>query len=446
MVNRRVGNLRKENSGRRSSGFTYRPPKSGFVKQQANRKFSRFDSIFKSAYDNYRPKEGENSFRILPATWDGHDDYAYTIYMHRYVGQDTSNYLCLRKMQNKRCPICVEAERSRKAGEEEEARQLSAVEGKVAWILNRDERGKPKPQPYQIPVTLYKDINALCCDNRTGAEIFVDQPDEGYDVRVRRTGAQLNTRYLPTIERDPSPVSDSPKEQTKILDFINEHPIPDILEFKSAEYLEKVMSGTGEDKDEDLDEDEEDEDEERRPSSKRKKLKKGSRDRDEEEEEDVDDEEVDEDEESAPRRARAKRKAEEDEDDQEPEDEEEEEEEEEDEDDTRSVREAKKRKKVRRSSDEDDEEEDDLPRRKLSTRRKPVDEENEEEDDEDGAAYGDDDEEPRPKKRKKLVKKASRRDEDEDEEEEDVEDEDEDEEEAPPRRGKKSQRSSVRRR
>lgn len=111
---RQVGNLRKETSGRRKSGFTYTPPKSGFVKRQANRKFSRFDSIFKSAYDGWRPKEGENNIRILPATWDGHEDYAYTIWLHRYVGQDTSNYLCLRKMKNKRCPICVEAERSRR--------------------------------------------------------------------------------------------------------------------------------------------------------------------------------------------------------------------------------------------------------------------------------------------------------------------------------------------
>jgi hypothetical protein len=384
------------------------------VKRQANRKFSRFDSIFKSAYDGYRPKEGENIIRILPATWDGHEDYAYTIFLHRYVGQDTSNYLCLRKMLNKRCPICVEAERSRKAGEEEEARALSSVEGKVSWILNRDER-KPKPQPYQIPVTLYKDVNALCLDDRTGTELFIDHPDEGYDLRIRRTGAQLNTRYLPTVERDPSPISDSPKEQDKLLDFVKEHPIPDILEFKSAEYLEKVMSGTGEDKDEDLDEDEDDDDDR---TSKRKKLKsrKMTR-RDEEEEDEEEEDEEEEEEDTAPRRARAKRKAsDDDEEDEEDEDQEEE--------------------------GEEDEEEDETPRRKLKTRRKPVDEEEEEEEDEDGAAYGDEEEDDRPK-RKKL--KSRKKDEEEDEEEEEEGDEEE-EDEPEPRRRKKPQRSSVRRR
>lgn len=277
MVNRRVGNMRKDRDDARDRGFfsRYRPPPADHVKRQAERRGGKFDSIFKGNFDTFTPKEGDNTVRVLPAGWEGHDDYAYQVWVHFGIGADECSYLCLRKMKNDTCPICQEVARMRADGETDDAKRIDCKERLVCWIIDRSDRDET-PALYSMPATLYKDINALCYSSRTGKAIFVDNPDDGYDITIRRTGTKINTRYLPQVDREPTAVTGDPEKYKELEDFVQDNQIPDCLQFFDAEYLERALSG-------DIDRNQEPESESRssgnRSSTSREEPARGDRDR-----------------------------------------------------------------------------------------------------------------------------------------------------------------------
>ncbi len=242
----------------KSSGFNFKPPDDDDVKQRAERRGGgSFDNIFKAGVDVWRPKDGDNLIRILPAGWENEKNhYALKVFIHKWVGVNKGTYLCLRKMRGKPCPICDASEESSRAGEKDDAYKMSAVENYVCYILARDDdKMSSIPQLYLMGRTLDSDIAALSRSKKSGKTLWLTNQDEGNDVNVRRTGKQLLTKYLPSIEHESCPILDDQKAQDKVIAHIIEYPIPSLLEYKSIEYLEQIMSGTVEEKDPDLDND-----------------------------------------------------------------------------------------------------------------------------------------------------------------------------------------------
>jgi len=421
MVNKRVGNLRRDNGGG-GTGFEYVPAKSSFVRRQTERRLGRqYDILFK---DNYlhlsKLQEGDNRFRILPATWKPHDDFACVVWAHQYIAANSGSYVCLAKneawFEPLDCPICEEALQASRDQDEERAKKYSARETMVCWVIDRRSREfEDRPQLYAMPPTLYKDICGLIYDTETGKASMIDHPTKGFDIRVKKSGQMLQTRYLPMMTAT-CPINPDPDVTKEILAFITKNPVPKCLEIKTEDYLEKIVSGLAGGRDPDLDEDED----EAEPKKKRAKLT--ARD-----EEDDDEDEVDEDE-PPPKKKRPKMQAvDEDED----EDQEEEDDappkkrrrltardEDEDEEDAPPPR--KKKAAVVDDDDDADEDEDDAPKPRRKLRAAPADEDEDEEDD-------------APPKRKKLKARAAV-DEDEDEEVDDQTDDDEDEDAPPPKR------------
>ena len=243
------------------SSFVYKPRSADQIKGRANRKSSKFDSIFKQGFDTYRPKQGDNLFRYLPPTWDDSDHYGYTAFVHRNIGPDNATYLCPRKMLNKPCPICEAQKEAKDAGESEEATALTVGERVISWVIDRDADDPEKPLIYDMSWTQDRDIVSLCLNERTGEILMIDHPDKGYDVTIKRTGTGLKTKYFGyAIAREDSPIADSEKAQDEILEYIKENPIPDTLNFFDYDYLKGVLSGTVAEKDSELDK-KEDEDE-----------------------------------------------------------------------------------------------------------------------------------------------------------------------------------------
>jgi hypothetical protein len=394
--------MKKSSKGNaRGSGFKYRPRDSESVQKRAEQQGGQFDSIWKDGIDRWRPKDGENVIRILPPTWEDHDHYGFDIWIHGYVGPDKSTYLCPQKMNNEACPICKAARDAKAAGEDDEAKQLTARRQVAVWIIDRDDEN-PMPKLFAMSWSMDRDIAALCHNKRTGKVLLIDHPDEGYDISFSRTGKGLNTRYIGmAIDREPSPIADSEDDQEKILDYIQENSIPDLLNFYDTDYLEKVIEGGTDERDEDLDEDEDE-----RPA--KKKTARGKSRRDEEEEED---------EPRSSRRGRVVGRGEE-----EPEDEEEEDE------SASKSRTRSKREEVEEDEVEEEDEEEDEPAPKSRKRSEDEDEPEEE--------YEEDDEPPA----KSPKSRNSRRDE-EDEEEED-EPRDRRDRRPPPRSERRTRRAS----
>src|SRR5262245_28706535 len=356
MVNKRVGNMRRDNE--RRGGFDYRPAKPEYVKRQSERRGGRqFDTIFKDKFLVLsRLTDGDNRLRILPASWEGHDDFAYIAWVHKFINERGS-YLCALKMKDEPCALCEEASQARKDKDDERARELGCSELMICWVLDRKSREfEDQPQLYAMPPTLYKDINGIIYDIDSGKATELDNPRKGYDVRIKRTGTGLNTRYLPILSGHATAISEERDVINDILAYIKKNPIPDCLEFKSNGYLEKVLSGGASTRDEDLDEDDEaDEDEEDEDGDRKSKRRKEQRMKQEGRE--------------ARAAARSRRDEEEEEEEEEPDDEQEEEEDQDEADDeAEEDTEADNGDEDEPDDDEDDEE--DRPRQRLKTKSK----------------------------------------------------------------------------
>jgi hypothetical protein len=430
-----VNKLQRKDKTKKSKGFVYKGRSAETIKKIAEQSGGRFDSILKGGTDTFTPHVGENTVRILPPTWDS-DYFGLTVWVHSRIGEDNSTYLCLKKMKGKDCPICAAAKEAKDDGEEDEAKALRNNERFLYYVIDRKEK-EPSPAVWNASWTQNRDIADACRNMKTGKVLLIDHPDEGYDLSFRRTGQGLKTKYgAPQVDRDKSPISDDDDEQTEILETIEANPLPDLLHYYDAEYLEKVLSGGGK-KDEELDEDE-DGDEEEKPS---KRKKRGDEDEDEEEdrpkkkkpaadEEDDDGEEedekpkkkkrvvADEDEEEDEKPTRRRRGREEDEEEageDEAGDGDGDGDEEEDEKPSRS-------KRSRRGSDDDEDEEDEKPKKKKKPAADEEEDDGGDEDEEDEkpsrrrrAADDDEEEDEKPKKKKPAA----------DEEEDDGEEEDE---------------------
>jgi hypothetical protein len=235
----------------KKQGFQYKPRTADQVKERASRKSARFDSIYKSGFDKFRLKQGDNLFRYLPPTWDDAGHYGYTIFVHYGIGPNNAPYLCLRKMLNKPCPICEASKAAKDAGEADEAKELQPAERVVSWVLDRDADDPERPMIFECSWTQDQNITSLCVNERTGEILMIDHPDKGYDVTVKRAGkTKTNTTYYgQQIARVDSPIHDDERAQDEILDYVKENPIPDILNYHDYDYIAVVMSGTVAEKD-----------------------------------------------------------------------------------------------------------------------------------------------------------------------------------------------------
>lgn len=236
-------NDRGRGSGR--SSFEYKPRSKESVQKRAEQRGGRFDAPFQSQYDVWRPHDGSNLIRILPPTWPDAQTYAYDVWVHEYVGAEGGGYLCLQKMQGKYCPICKAMKDAQSSGDQEEAAQLKPREKRLVWIIDRDDEKMEKPAIWMMSWTMERDIAALTFDKRRDDVVWIDHPEEGYDLSFTRSGKKLNTRYYGIqIDRKSSPIDEDEKKQAEILEYIKENPLPDTLLYRDASYLEGVLEGT----------------------------------------------------------------------------------------------------------------------------------------------------------------------------------------------------------
>jgi hypothetical protein len=389
-----------------------------------------FDSYIEQGVQFFKAKDGDNNIRIMPLTWDDldkwGDGWAIYIDVHYGIGADNSAYLCLEKMKGEDCPICAARADTK---DEDEQNALRINRRALCWVIDRDNE-KAGPQAWAMPLTLFREINNRSVNKSDNTPMYIDDPDEGYDVAFVKEGKELRTKYVSVeVSRDVSALSDNSKRQARWLALITETPLPEILQYYDEEHLEKVLHGKAArkkkgDDDDDGEDDEEDEapkkrgkgavkrqrmvadedDEEADERATRSNKKRVTRDEDDDEEE-ADEEADADDEEEKPTKRRAKGKAKAKDDDEEEADEE---------------------------ADADDEEEITRPTRrpaKGKARRSHEDDDDDgSEEDDDTEQEGEDDEEKEaPSKRGSKVKPKRGKAKADDDEDEEVDADDEEE-------------------
>jgi hypothetical protein len=291
--------LKKKSSGHKVK-YVYKERSFNEVKERADRSGSRFDSPFLPQYDRFVPKAGNNLIRILPPSWENHNHYAFEVWMHRGVGADKSSYVCLRKMKNKKCPICEHERELREAGEADDAKKIAPVSRYLTWVINRDKE-EDGPIIYEMSFTVDREVLNQAINRRSGSVLPVDNPDVGYDLTINRSGTGLNTRYTGIqFDREPTPISDDGEKWDEIMDFVNNNPLDSVLKYYNYDYLKNVVEGGGEEKDEDADDEDSDAGDENdtsvRGTSSKRKSRRDEDDNplpDEDEDEDQDDEDND---------------------------------------------------------------------------------------------------------------------------------------------------------
>lgn len=342
-------------------GFKYKKRTREDLKERANMRGGNYDSIFKPKFKQWKPKEGKNVIRILPPTWDDARHYGFDIFVNYSIGADNQAYLSLSKHQNEADPIAEARNEALKEGEKKLADKLRPNQRILYWIIDRNDEDEG-PLLWPAPFTFDKSLSNLCIDEDTKDVIFIDDPNKGRDVRFYREGTGLNTNYDPSKMKmlAESSVHEDEGQEQEWLEFIQDNPLPDVLNFYSYDHIKGVFDGQVSRPDDDDDDEAEEKPRSRKPTPSR-------RDRDEEdaeppprtakrkpapepEEDDPEDEEVEE------KPVRGKRRAPPVEDDDEPEEK------------------PARRQRARMAEPEDDAEEDESPPPK-SRRGKTVDDE-----------------------------------------------------------------------
>ena len=247
-------------TGGGGSKFQYRGRTSEENQRRAKQSSGRYDSFIEGEVIWFKPREGENTIRIIP--WASSDKsfddlvekygthWGIDLMVHNQVGADKGSYLCTDKMRGEPCPICD-------AYRDEGIEALRLSERVLVWLIDRDDE-KAGPKLWSMPLSNSRDISGASSVKGSGELLAVDDPEEGYDVYFVREGTKRNTRYKQfDVARDPSPLSTKAKTMEKWLDYVVENPLPGMLKFYDAEYLDKVLSGQASSREEAEDEGEE---------------------------------------------------------------------------------------------------------------------------------------------------------------------------------------------
>lgn len=221
-----------------TSRFSYKKRDPSTMRKRSEQWGNERDSFLKDHVPVWKPNDGENVIRILPPSWEGADHYGLDVYVHYGVGPDNSTYLDLVRMKKGPDPITEEMQRARQEGDEEYAKQLESKKRVLVYLIDRD---KPKegPMMWAMPWTVDKEIAIHSWDSRTQEALPVDSPEDGFDIIINRQGKGARTEYTVKISRNPSPLQITPE----IADLLDNHPLPECLNFYSYEQIQKAFLG-----------------------------------------------------------------------------------------------------------------------------------------------------------------------------------------------------------
>ena len=225
-------------------GFVYQRRDAKTLKERADMKAGDYPKLFKSQYKEWKPKDGKNLIRILPATWENAKHYGIDIFVNYSIGADNNKFLSLSKHGKGADPIAEARQEAQREGDKALAKKLSPTQRILYWIIDRSDEGEG-PMLFPAPFTVDTNIANLCIDEDTKDVIFVDDPAEGCDIRFHREGTGINTDYPAAKMKilKPSPLHEDEELENEWLEFINENPLPDVLNFYDYDFIKSTFDG-----------------------------------------------------------------------------------------------------------------------------------------------------------------------------------------------------------
>ncbi len=372
---------KKKKGKKKDRKFWYKKASKEEVNRWSKESGGMYDQLIGDDYSIFTPKEDDYTIRILPPSFGDRKRYGLETYIHYSVGADRQKYLCNKNMKQGECPICEERDKANADGESDYASKLTSRKRFACWIIDRDDEDAG-PLVWLMPYTVDKELNKLRQDKRSKEVLDIVDPDEGYDFTFSKEGTALNTKYTGMrISHDDSPIFDDASATEEVLEFIENNPVNEALNFFEYEHIDNVFAGGAGMNTDDNDDDEDDKKKKKKKKKSDNKKKKSRRKKEYDEDENDDDE----DDESSDDDDVDDEDDEDDEDDDEDDDDEDEDKEDDDDSD---------------DEDDDDEEDDD------------DDEDDDDSEDDDDDQDDDDDEVEETKTKRKKKKKAKGKDKD----------------------------------
>lgn len=226
--------------------FQYQTRDPNVIKQRANRRGGDFDPLLKEEVKEFKPKEGKNTIRILPPTWDEADHYGYEAYINYNIGVTNQKYFSLEKMKKEKDPLQEAKKQAEREGNRKLADALKPTQRVLFYVIDRnaEEEGV---QLWLAPWTFDKKLCALSVDEDTGQCIDpIDHPDEGSDVRFyyEKSGKQFPDYPAEKMRiLKASPLHEDETKADEWLEYTAENPIPSVINFYDYEHIASVFDG-----------------------------------------------------------------------------------------------------------------------------------------------------------------------------------------------------------
>lgn len=229
--------------------FDYEKRQYEDVQERATQRGGDFDSWLKQGVTLFKPKEGLNTVRFIPipgkiARELGIRHYGMNVFIHYNVGGDKNSYPCLDSMKGQPCPCCdyrkqLEHDRAPK----EEIKEVAARKNVIVWVIDRDEE-RAGPKLWPMTWTIDKEFSQLSLASDDRSYLPIEDPNDGYDVSFRREGTGLSTKYTgKLIARNVSYLMRDEREQASVLRFVEENPLPDVVQYYTAEEMDATLNG-----------------------------------------------------------------------------------------------------------------------------------------------------------------------------------------------------------
>lgn len=160
---------------------------------------------------SWKPPEGTTILRILPAVHDM--DYFFQEFGSHY----NQNGVGCRKivLDGEDCPVCELAQEFYSAGDKDQGGKFRAVPRFLLNIIVRSEESAG-PRMWYCPKTVFSTICTLLQDDEYG---LIYDIDEGFDLKLKRTGQSMDTKYDLRASRHESVLHSDPDQVDEWLEI-----------------------------------------------------------------------------------------------------------------------------------------------------------------------------------------------------------------------------------
>ena len=222
--------------------FNYKRRDKSAIEARAQKTSSRFAALVTGPIKLMKMEERDYCVRILPATWKDPEHFGYDVAYNRNIGPDKDRYISRSFHGHDDDPIRDYINELKAEGRKKDVKEHDLSERVFYYAIDRDNEGAGV-QLMDFPQTADKELAKVCKDRRTGATLYIDDPEEGRDVyftREKNKGGFLeNVRF--EVTKDACPIFDDQRKYEAVEELVCENPIPDVLNILPAEDLQRLV-------------------------------------------------------------------------------------------------------------------------------------------------------------------------------------------------------------